>query len=121
MCSSDLLDFAPTGTPISLVDFRLPEDPRFPRFKLALENARVAELSPGDAIYIPPLWWHHVESLEPLNALVNYWWDGDPAAPSPKASAIEALHQGVRTFGKMPAAQRAAWRAIYGNFVFDRD
>ena len=25
-------------------------------------------------MFIPPLWWHHVESLEPFNVLVNYWW-----------------------------------------------
>jgi len=67
-------DFAPTPTPISLVDFRAPDFERFPRFREALAHARVAELAPGDAIYMPPLWWHHVESLAPLNILVNYWW-----------------------------------------------
>jgi hypothetical protein len=67
-------DFAPTPTPISLVDFRAPDFERFPRFREALANARVAELEPGDAIYMPPRWWHHVESLAPLNVLVNYWW-----------------------------------------------
>ena len=41
------LDFAPTGTPISLVSFREPDFERFPRFREALANARVAELEPG--------------------------------------------------------------------------
>jgi hypothetical protein len=69
------LDFAPTPTPISLVDFRAPDFERFPRFREALAHALVAELDPGDAIYMPPLWWHHVESLADLNILVNYWWN----------------------------------------------
>jgi oxalate decarboxylase/phosphoglucose isomerase-like protein (cupin superfamily) len=34
----------------------------------------VAELEPGDAVYIPPLWFHQVEALAPqLNILMNYW------------------------------------------------
>jgi hypothetical protein len=115
------LGFAPTGTPISLVSFREPDFERFPRFREALAHARVAELEPGDAIYIPPLWWHHVESLDRLNALVNYWWKGAPGAPVNPPSAIEALHLALRTFGAMPAEQRAAWRAIFTDFVFDRE
>jgi hypothetical protein len=110
------LDFAPTGTPISLVSFRQPDYARFPRFREALAAARVAELDPGDAIYIPPLWWHHVESLGPLNALVNYWWKGRPDAPS----AFGALHQAVKTFEHASPEQRAAWDAMFGHFVFRR-
>ena len=75
------LDLAPTPTPISLVDFKAPDFERFPRFREALANARAAELEPGDAIYMPPLWWHHVESLAPLNMLVNYWWGAPADAP----------------------------------------
>jgi hypothetical protein len=75
------LDFAPTPTPISLVDFARPDFLRFPRFREALAGARVAELEPGDAIYLPPLWWHHVESLSELNVLVNYWWGAAAEAP----------------------------------------
>ena len=73
------LDFAPTGAPMSLVRLHAPDFERFPRFRTALAAAMSAELEPGDAIYIPPLWWHHVESLEPFNLLVNYWWHAAPA------------------------------------------
>lgn len=67
-------DFAPTPTPISMVDFAAPDFARFPRFRDALAAAQVADLGPGDAIYIPSLWWHHVRSIGILNILVNYWW-----------------------------------------------
>ena len=115
------LDLAPTGTPISLVSFREPDFARFPRVRAALANARVAELGPGDALYIPPLWWHHVESLEPLNALVNYWWMGSPDAPADAPSAFAALHQSVKTFEHASPEQRAAWDVLFGHFVFKRN
>jgi hypothetical protein len=86
------LDFAPTPTPISRVDFRAPDLERFPRFAQALAAAQVFELEPGDAIYMPPLWWHHVESLAPLNVLVNYWWRERAAAP-----AVEAMKRAMRS------------------------
>jgi len=112
------LDFAPTGTPLSLVDFRTPDLARFPRFAEALAHARLADLDAGDAIYIPPLWWHHVESLERLNALVNYWWKGPPDAPKDAPSAFGALHQAVKAFEHATPEQRAAWGAIFAEFVF---
>ena len=73
------IDFAPAGPCISLVDFANPDHARFPRFRAALEHARVAELGPGDALYIPTGWWHHVVSLDVCNVLVNYWWTADSA------------------------------------------
>jgi hypothetical protein len=114
------LHFAPTGTPISLVSFREPDFERFPRFREAQAHSRVADLGPGDAIYIPPLWWHHVESLEPLNALVNYWWMGKPDAPADAPSAFGALRQSVKAFEHASPEQRAAWDALFGHFVFRR-
>jgi hypothetical protein len=113
------LDFAPTGTPISLVSFREPDFARFPRFRDALEHALVAELEPGDAIYIPPLWWHHVESLEPLNMLVNYWWKGSAEAPSDTASALDCLYHCLLNFKHLTPEQREAWGALFEHYVFD--
>ena len=113
------LDFAPTGTPISLVSFREPDFARFPRFREALEAALVAELGPGDAIYIPSLWWHHVESLEPLNMLVNYWWHGRPEAPGEAASALDCLYHCLLDFKHLTPEQRAAWGELFAHYVFD--
>jgi hypothetical protein len=65
----------PAGARISMVHVTAPDLERYPRFAAALQVAQVAELSPGDAIFIPKDWYHHVESLERFNVLVNYWWE----------------------------------------------
>ena len=65
----------PAGARISMVHVTAPDFDRFPRYASALEVAQVAELSPGDAVFIPRDWFHHVEALERFNVLVNYWWD----------------------------------------------
>jgi hypothetical protein len=65
----------PAGARISMVHVTAPDLDRYPRFAAALEVAQVAELLPGDAIFIPKDWYHHVEALERFNILVNYWWE----------------------------------------------
>lgn len=65
----------PAGTPVSMVHVTAPDLERFPRFATALTSARQAVLSPGDAIFIPKNWFHHVQALDRFNMLVNYWWD----------------------------------------------
>jgi hypothetical protein len=72
----------PAGTPVSMVHVTAPDLDRFPRFAAALEVAEEAELSPGDAMFIPKDWFHHVEALEPFNRLVNYWWDASTSSPA---------------------------------------
>lgn len=75
----------PAGARISMVHVTAPDFDRFPRFAAALKVAQEAELSPGDAIFIPRDWYHHVEAIERFNVLVNYWWD---AAAVPAAAII---------------------------------
>lgn len=70
-------DPTPAGARISMVHVTAPDLDRFPRYASALKVAQVAELSPGDAIFIPRDWFHHVEALERFNVLVNYWWDAN--------------------------------------------
>jgi len=107
------IDHAPAGRPISVVDFAHPDFDRFPLFRDALAHAQVADLEPGDAIYMPPLWWHHVQSLERVNMLVNYWW-GHP--PSPGLSTLIYATAALRG---LPLAQRQAWRQLFEHYVFD--
>ena len=35
-------------------------------------SENTAELLPGDAQYIPCLWWHYVQGLARFNIFVNY-------------------------------------------------
>ncbi len=110
------LDFTPAGQAISLVDFAAPDLQRFPRFAEAMAHAQVAELEPGDAVFIPSLWWHHMEGLAPFNVLVNYWWRPVPAwADSP----MNAMMLSLLAIRDLPATQRAAWKALFDHYVFE--
>jgi hypothetical protein len=86
-------DLTPAGVPVSMVPLDDPDLDRWPRYEAALAAAQVAELGPGDAIYIPYLWWHGVQSLEPVNMLVNYWWYRDAtAAQHPFGALLRTCH-----------------------------
>jgi hypothetical protein len=108
------LDFTPSGAPVSMVEFTAPDHARFPKYAEALQHAQQAELEPGDALFIPYGWWHHVESLAPLNVLVNYWWSDAPASGAPHGALLHA----VLTIRDLPPAQRAVWESIFRHLVF---
>ena len=110
------LDFTPAGQAISLVDFAQPDFGKYPRFAEALKHAQVAELGPGDAIFIPSLWWHYIESLAPFNVLVNYWWRREPAWMD---TPFHALFLAMMTVRDLPPEQRSAIRAMFDHYVFD--
>jgi len=110
------IDFTPAGQTISMVDFEEPDFERFPRFRQALEQAQLAELEPGDAVYIPSMWWHHVEGQDDLNVLVNYWWRPVPAWMDTPANVLEYALLAIRD---LPRKEREAWRAIFDFYIFD--
>jgi hypothetical protein len=101
--------------PLSLVDPEAPDFERFPRFREALSAASVAWLEPGDCLFLPKYWWHHVTSLEPFNAMVNYWW-GDTATGLERPS--DAFLTALLAFRDMPPGQRRYWRAMFDAHVF---
>ncbi len=110
------LDFTPAGQSASLVDFHNPDFNKYPQFKTAIRHALVAELEAGDAIFIPSMWWHHVEGLSSLNVLVNYWWR---QLPNFMAAPTEALNHALLSIRELPAEQRAIWKQMFDHYVFD--
>lgn len=55
-------------------DAEHPDTTRFPLYPpLLAQEGQVAFLEPGDALFIPSRWWHHVRSLD-LSISVNAWW-----------------------------------------------
>lgn len=114
------LNFTPAGAPTSMVNLHEPDFERYPHFKTALDNAYSAELEPGDAIFIPMLWWHHVESLEKVNALMNYWWNGSSAKGATSPSPIDSLNIALLAMRDLTPKQRNAWRCMFDHYLFNQ-
>lgn len=109
------LDYTPAGQSASLVDFHQPDFDKYPKFKEALKHAVVAELEPGDALYVPSMWWHHVEGLGDFNILINYWWrqvENYIGVPG------DALYHAMLSIRELPEAQRKAWQHLFNHYVF---
>lgn len=112
------LDRTPAGQAISLVDLSNPDFERFPKFRKALESAISIDLEPGDAIFVPSMWWHNVESLSSFNLLVNYWWCTTP--PS-MGSPTTALLHAILSVRDLSDRQRDAWKKLFDYYVFEAD
>ena len=70
----------------SQVDLYAPDLNRFPRFPEV--QPLEAMLSPGDLLYIPQYWWHHIENLSDGCVSLNFWFK-DTSKPQ-KVSAAHA-------------------------------
>jgi hypothetical protein len=112
------VDFTPAGAPISLVSLKAPDFERFPRFREALAAALVADLEPGDALFIPAVWWHHVESFDVVNVLVNYWWQQATHAQAERVSPTKSLLHALLSMRHLPPAHRKGWEEMFSHFVF---
>ena len=55
----------------SRVDVRAPDLNAFPRFGSAPYFECVLE--PGEMLYIPPRWWHYVQSMD-CSFSCSFWW-----------------------------------------------
>lgn len=109
------IDFTMAGPPVGLAVGSEPGDPRYPKFEAVRDQALVAELEPGDALYLPKLWWHQVEATAPLNLLVNYWWDAFPAGPD---APYTTMMLAMIAISERPPREREAWRAFFDHYVF---
>ncbi|WP_271077257.1 cupin-like domain-containing protein [Aurantiacibacter sp. MUD61] len=107
------LHMTPAGPPVSMVD---PDDPDlelYPRFAEAAAKAQRAELQPGDAIYIPALWWHHVRAKDRFNILVNFWHENAQHG-NPFTGFVHALW----SIRDLPEPHRQAWKHWFHHFIF---
>ena len=103
-----------SGVPTAMADLENPDFATHPRFAGALRAATVAELEPGDVLYIPYMWWHHVVSDGHFNVQVNYWWNPAEAFGSP----MQALILAMLAVRDLPPEQNAAWKTMFEHFVF---
>jgi len=110
-------DITPAGQPISLVNTRDPDYDRHPLFREALTAAQATELKPGDAIYIPSLWWHQVESTAKINGLVNFWWTTQPRE---YGRPMDAFNHALLAIKTLPEAERNAWATLFDYYVFSQ-
>jgi len=111
------LDLAPGGQPTSMVRVSAPDLQRYPRFARALEVAETVDVEPGDAVFIPNMWWHNVESLDRVNLSVNYWW----LEAEEMAEPFAAMAHGLMSITPLSASRRAIWRKMFDHYVFQTD
>jgi Cupin-like domain len=109
------IDHTMAGQPVSLAASSDADKDRFPLFEQIRDQALVVELQPGDALYLPKLWWHKVESTAKFNVLVNYWWDAFSAGPD---APYTSLLLSMITIAERPLAERQAWKAFFDHYVF---
>jgi len=109
------LDRTPGNVPLSMVDIDAPDFGKYPGFREAQAHAQYAELEPGDGLYIPYAWWHHVRSLAPFNLLVNYWWSG---AETPRPPMMSPLFLAMVTWRDLPQDEKALWKRMMDLYVF---
>lgn len=65
-------DYEQSGVQFCGIDVEQPDLARYPRFKAA--RPRVVEIGPGEMLFLPHSWWHHVRSLEPSISLSTWWY-----------------------------------------------
>jgi len=110
------IDNTMSGPPVSLAASAGPDsEGQFPLFAQIRHEAVTLELEAGDALFLPKLWWHQVESLAAFNGLVNYWWDATASGPD---SPYTALLLSMITIAERPAPERQAWQAFFDHYVF---
>jgi hypothetical protein len=99
----------------SQVTLLAPDFARHPRAADELAKARVAILEPGEILYIPPMWWHHVESFG-LNVMLNKWVLPVPAAHFTDLTVD--LVRGMLLFSDIPRSLRLRYREAYAGALF---
>lgn len=105
----------PGGQALSMVDFTNPDFEKYPKFAEALKHGQIAELEAGDALYLPSMWWHQVESQHQFNVLVNYWWSDSAKHMGP---ALNALYHAMLSLRDRPEHEKLGWKQVFDYYIF---
>mmetsp|Transcript_63628 Transcript_63628/g.197169 ORF Transcript_63628/g.197169 Transcript_63628/m.197169 type:complete len:306 (-) Transcript_63628:7-924(-) len=68
-----------------------PDYREFPFAQHAHGAAVEAVVEPGDCLFLPLGWWHHVESLAPENVSLNFWYEGGDLQRRPPERVLRPL------------------------------
>lgn len=109
------LHLNPGGPAITMVDFDNPDFDKYPRYRDAIPAGQIAELEAGDAIFIPCMWWHQVQSLGAFNVLINYWWNSFPKI---RGQAMNALNLAFLSIRDRPEHEKQAWKQLFDYYIF---
>jgi hypothetical protein len=112
------LGLSPSGQDMSMVDFRAIDGARFPKAAAAWAAAQQVRLKPGDVLFLPSMWWHHIESHNSFNVLMPQWWRD---SPDWLGRPDHALQHAVLALRDLPKAQRQAWKALFNHYVFEHE
>lgn len=110
------LQFTPAGQPISMVHLTAPDFDKYPKFAEAMEHAQFVDLYPGDGLYLPYHWYHHVESKTKFNILANFWWND---ARKDIGSPWAALMATITSLSNLPQNQREAWIQMFKHYALN--
>lgn len=109
------LEPTPGGQVVTMVDFDAPDLERYPRFAEAVAAGEVADMEPGDALFYPAMWWHHVESLDAFNVMINYWWNTSPRFMD---TPMNTLLHGLLSLRDRPETEKQAWKELFNYYIF---
>ncbi|ESQ87514.1 hypothetical protein ABAC460_19495 [Asticcacaulis sp. AC460] len=110
-----------SNVPTSMASLENPDFTAHPRFAEALKAATVADLEPGDVLYIPYMWWHHVVSSGGFNVQMNYWWNPALDIQAAGGQPMQALVLAMLAVRDLPEDQRDAWKGMFDHFVFQKN
>lgn len=110
------LDKAPGGQPVSLTTTDTVNFEQYPKFKHAMAASVTVDLSAGDALILPSMWWHQVQGISTLNILFNYWFKNTAAFYGQPSNA---LHHAVLSIRNLPKQERIAWQQLFNHYVFE--
>ncbi|HOY23507.1 MAG TPA: cupin-like domain-containing protein [Cellvibrio sp.] len=105
----------PGGQVLSMVDFDNPDFTTYPKFADAIPHGQIAELEAGDALYLPSMWWHQVESQHSFNVLINYWWSNSAKHMGP---AMNVLYHALLSLRDKPEHEKLGWKHIFDYYIF---